>query len=58
MILFERKQYKKALNEIYLSLMEGFQDFILLKIYRCLKRYNLDVLPNEECQLNIPKNLF
>lgn len=50
MILFERKQYKKTLDEIYLSLRDRIPGLYPMKIYRCLKRYNLDVLPNEFLQ--------
>ncbi len=50
MILFERKQYKKTLDEIYLSLRDRVPGLYPMKIYRCLKRYNLGVLPNEFLQ--------
>ena len=47
LILFERKKFKKSLEEIYLSLEETIPDLYPMKIYRCLCRYGLSVLPQE-----------
>lgn len=46
-ILFERKKYKKSIEEIYLTLEETIPNLYLMKIYRCLARYGLGVLPEE-----------
>ncbi len=47
LICFERKQYKKPIDEIYLSLKDIIPNLYPMKIYRCLKRYGLDKLPEE-----------
>jgi len=47
LILFERKEYKKSIYDIYLSLEEGIPDLYPIKVYRCLTRYGLSVLPDE-----------
>jgi len=47
LILFERKQFKKSIEEIYLSLEETIPHLYPMKIYRCVSRYGLSVLPEE-----------
>ncbi len=47
LIIFERKHFKKTLEEIYFSLENRIENIYLLKIYRVLKRYHLSVLPKE-----------
>ena len=47
LILFERKKFKKSIEEIYLTLRETIPHLYPVKIYRCLARYGLSVLPVE-----------
>lgn len=49
LICFHRKQYKSTIEEIYMALDGEFEDKKIypMKIYRCLKRYRLNVLPLE-----------
>ncbi len=47
LIVFERKQFKKTIDEIFFALETTIQDLYPMKIYRCLKRYGLNVLPQE-----------
>jgi Integrase core domain. len=47
LILFERKKFKKTVEEIYFSLNDKVPNLYPLKIYRCLVRYGLNVLPCE-----------
>lgn len=47
LILFERKKFKKTVEEIYFSLEKQIPNLYPLKIYRCLVRYRLSVLPDE-----------
>ena len=49
LICFERKQYKKTIEEIFFTLEDKIKDKKIypVKIYRCLKRYGLEVLPSE-----------
>lgn len=47
LILFERKKYKKSIEEIYLTLEETIPNLYPMKVYRCLARYGLGVLPEE-----------
>ena len=47
LILFERKQFKKSIEEIYLTLEEQIPNLYPMKIYRCVTRYGLSVLPKE-----------
>jgi len=47
LILFERKQFKKTVDEIFFALEHTIPDLYPMKIYRCLKRYGLNVLPRE-----------
>lgn len=46
-ICFERKQFKKTLDDIYFTLEGEVPDLYLMKIYRCLRRHNLSVIPFE-----------
>lgn len=47
LILFERKKFKKTVEEIYFSLEGIIPGLYPLKVYRCLRRYGLSVLPEE-----------
>lgn len=47
LILFERKKYKKSIEEIYLTLDGEIPNLYPVKIFRCLARYGLSVLPEE-----------
>lgn len=47
LILFERKEYKKTVEEIYFSLEAMIPNLYPVKVYRCLARYGLSVLPDE-----------
>ena len=47
LILLERRQFKKSIEEIYLTLDEVIPDLYPMKIYRCVSRYGLSVLPHE-----------
>src|SRR3990167_6934515 len=47
LILFERRQFKKPIDEIFFALEERIPNLYPMKIYRCLKRYGLNVLPQE-----------
>lgn len=47
LILFERKKFKKTVEEIYFTLENQTPNLYPLKIYRCLVRYGLSVLPEE-----------
>jgi len=46
-ILFERKKFKKSIEEIYLALEGDIPNLYPVKIFRCLARYGLSVLPEE-----------
>ncbi|MGH7202905.1 MAG: integrase core domain-containing protein, partial [Candidatus Levyibacteriota bacterium] len=50
LILFERKQFKKSIEEIYVTLEEIIPNLYPVKVYRCLARYGLSVLPEEFVQ--------
>lgn len=50
LILFERKQFKKSIEEIYLTLEEQIPNLYPMKVYRCLSRYGLSILPEELLQ--------
>ncbi len=50
LILFERRQFKKTVEEIFLTLRDKLPDIYPMKVYRCLKRYGLNVLPDELTQ--------
>lgn len=47
LICFLRKQFKKSIDDIYLTLKDKIKNLYPMKVYRCLKRYNLDKLPEE-----------
>jgi len=47
LILFERKKFKKTVEEIFFSTEGVIPNIYPLKIYRCLVRYGLNVLPDE-----------
>lgn len=47
LILFERKKFKKSMEEIYLTLEDDIPNLYPMKVYRCLSRYGLGVLPEE-----------
>jgi len=47
LILFERKKFKKSIEEIYLTLGDTILNLYPVKIFRCLARYGLSVLPEE-----------
>jgi len=47
LILFERKKFKKSIEEIYLTLETIISNLYPVKIYRCLTRYGLSILPEE-----------
>lgn len=47
LIVFERRQFKKTIEEIFFTLEEKIDNLYPMKIYRCLKRYGLNVLPDE-----------
>jgi transposase-like protein len=47
LILFERKKLKKSIEEIYLTLEGDIPNIYPVKIFRCLARYGLSVLPEE-----------
>jgi transposase InsO family protein len=49
LICFQRKQFKSTIVEIYTALEPEFtgKKIYPMKIYRCLKRYGLEVLPQE-----------
>jgi len=47
LILFERKKFKKSIEEIYLTLEEIIPNLYPVKIFRCLARYGLSILPEE-----------
>lgn len=47
LILFERKKFKKSIEEIYLTLEDSIPNIYPVKIFRCLARYGLSVLPEE-----------
>lgn len=46
-ILFERKQFKKTIEDIFFSLEGEIPNLYPMKIYRVLARYNLGRLPDE-----------
>lgn len=47
LILFERRQFKKTIDEIFFTLEDKVPSLYPMKIYRCLKRYGLNILPQE-----------
>ncbi|MCX7928981.1 MAG: DDE-type integrase/transposase/recombinase, partial [Patescibacteria group bacterium] len=47
LICFERKQFKKTIDDIFFSLEDKIPNLYPMKIYRCLKRHNLATLPSD-----------
>ncbi|MBU4298823.1 DDE-type integrase/transposase/recombinase [Patescibacteria group bacterium] len=47
LILFERKKFKKTVDEIYLTLEKDIPNLYPQKVYRCVRRYGLSSLPEE-----------
>jgi len=47
LILFERKKFKKTVEEIFFSVEGIIPNIYPVKIYRCLVRHGLSVLPGE-----------
>jgi len=47
LICFERKQFKKTIEDIFFTLEDKIPKLYPMKIYRCLKRYGLAVLPSD-----------
>jgi len=47
LILFERKKFKKTVDEIYLTLLKDIPNLYPQKVYRCVRRYGLSSLPKE-----------
>lgn len=47
LILFERRQFKKTIEEIFFALEDKIPDIYPMKIYRCLRRHGLNILPQE-----------
>lgn len=47
LILFERKKFKKTVEEIFFSVEGLIPNIYPVKIYRCLVRYGLSILPDE-----------
>lgn len=47
LILFERRKFKKTIEEIYFSLQDIIPNLYPVKVYRVLVRYGLSVLPDE-----------
>jgi len=47
LILFERRQFKKPIDEIFFALEGKIPNLYPMKVYRCLRRYELNVLPQE-----------
>ena len=47
LICFERKQFKKTIEEIFFTLEGRVPNLYPMKGYHCLRQYGLDVLPSE-----------
>jgi transposase InsO family protein len=47
LICFERKQFKKTIEDIYFTLEDKIPNLYPMKIYRCLKRHGLATLPDD-----------
>ena len=47
LILFERKKFKKTVEEIYFAVDGIIPNIYPVKVYRCLVRYGLSILPDE-----------
>lgn len=50
LIIFERKKFKKTVDEIFLTLENEIDNLYPQKVYRCLRRYGLSSLPEEFLQ--------
>lgn len=46
-ICFERKQFKRSIDDIFCIFENEISDLYPMKIYRCLKRHGLNILPGE-----------
>lgn len=46
-ICLERKQFKNSIDDIFCALENEIPNLYPMKIYRCLKRHGLNLLPNE-----------
>ena len=47
LICFERKQFKKTIEDIFFTLEGQIPGIYPMKIYRCLKRHGLNTLPSD-----------
>src|SRR3989344_2057216 len=47
LIVFERKKFKKTVEEIFFTLEEEIPNLYPVKVYRCLARHGLSVFPRE-----------
>jgi transposase-like protein len=47
LICFERKSFKKTIEDIFFTLENKIPNLYPMKIYRCLKRYDLATLPSD-----------
>jgi len=47
LICFERKQFKKTIEDIFFTLEDKIPNLYPMKIYRCLKRHDLATLPSD-----------
>ncbi|MFH0947586.1 MAG: integrase core domain-containing protein [Elusimicrobiota bacterium] len=47
LICFERKQFKKTIEEIFFTLEDRIPNLYPMKVYRCLCRHGLSILPSE-----------
>jgi hypothetical protein len=47
LIILERKKFKKSIEDIYFSVEMQIPNIYPVKIYRCLRRYGLNILPEE-----------
>jgi hypothetical protein len=47
LICFERKQFKKTIEEIFFTLEDRIPNLYPMKIYRCLKRQDLARIPSD-----------
>jgi len=47
LICFERKQFKKTVEEIFFTLEKRIPNLYPVKIYRCLRRHNMATLPSD-----------
>jgi transposase InsO family protein len=47
LICFERKQFKKTIEDIFFTLEDKIPNLYPMKVYRCLKRHGLATLPDD-----------